>query len=117
MSQKRDESFSRKLRLSKSSDFRRIISKGKRTGTQYFVIYSLPNRLSFPRLGIQVRAKLGTAVQRNYMKRIVREAFRKMKQDFREPLDLIFIAEKPAIDLRYQELNELLRNSLERFLR
>lgn len=51
------------------------------------------------------------------MKRIVREAFRKMKQDFREPLDLVFIAEKPAIDLRYQELNELLRNSLQRFLR
>jgi ribonuclease P protein component len=117
MSQKRDESFSRKFRLTKSSDFRKIISRGKRVSTQYFVIYSLPNRLSFPRLGIQVRAKLGTAVQRNYMKRIVRETFRKMKGDFLQSVDLVFIAQQPVMGLRYGQFSELFRNSLQRFLR
>jgi ribonuclease P protein component len=117
MPQIRDESFSRKFRLSQSTDFRRTISKGKRIATQYYVIYSSPNGLLFPRLGIQVKAKLGTAVRRNYIKRIVREVFRKMKNDFQQPVDLVFIAEKPMIQLHYKELQEFLRNSLQKYLR
>jgi ribonuclease P protein component len=113
----RDESFSRKHRLNSSSDFKRIFSRGKRTATPYFVIYCLPNHLEFSRLGIQVKAKIGTAVRRNYLKRITREAFRRMKLDFREPLDLIFIAEKAMNDLDYDQFLGEFAKALRRYLR
>ena len=102
MPEKRDESFSRKHRLSKSSDFKRIFTKGKRTATPLFVIYSLRNHLPYSRLGIQVRARIGTAVRRNRIKRIVREVFRRMKLEAAEPLDLIFIAEKELRDIEFK---------------
>jgi len=46
------------------------------------------------------------------MKRIVREAFRRMKGDFCQPLDLVFIAEKPMSNLKYRQLEEALRKAL-----
>jgi ribonuclease P protein component len=101
MPEKRDESFSRKHRLSKSSDFKRIFAKGKRTATPLFVIYSLRNHLPYSRLGIQVRAKIGTAVRRNRIKRMVREVFRKVKNDALESLDLVFVAEKTLRDAKF----------------
>ena len=116
MQERRDESFSRQNRLGKSTDFRRIFSKGKRTATRFFVIYSLPNHLPFARLGIQIKAKLGNAPKRNYMKRIVREAFRKMKPDFSSTPDVIFIAEKDMTELNYHQLEAEFRKALARFL-
>jgi ribonuclease P protein component len=110
----RDESFSRKNRLRNSNDFRRVFAKGKRTATSYFVIYSLPNQLPISRLGIQVKAKIGSAPKRNYMKRIVREAFRRM--DFQTPVDLIFIAEKDMNDLDYHRFEAEFRKALQKYL-
>ena len=113
----RDESFSRKHRLHNSSDFKRIFSRGKRIATPYFVIYCLPNHLDFSRLGIQVKAKIGTAVRRNYLKRITREAFRRIKLDFREPVDLIFIAEKAMNGLDYDQFQREFAMALRKYLR
>ena len=116
MPQQRDESFSRKHRLHKSSDFRRVFSKGKRASSQSFVLYSLPNQLDFPRLGIQVKAKIGNAARRNYIKRIVREVFRKKKKEFRRSVDLIFIAEKQMAAKKYSEFKLEFESALEKFL-
>jgi len=116
MPDQRDERFPAQHRLNKSSDFRRVFSKGKRTATRLFVIYILPNHLSYSRLGIQVQSKIGSAVQRNYIKRIVRDTFRKMKDGFRIPVDIIFIAGKPLVGAGYQEFSEEFRKSLQRYL-
>lgn len=113
----RDESFSRENRLRKSNEFRRIFSRGKRVSTRYFVIYSLPNRLTHSRIGIQVKAKIGSAVRRNYIKRMVRETFRKMKHEFRSPVDLILIAEKQILDLTCSTFEQEFRKVLIQNLR
>ncbi len=112
MPEKRDESFPRANRLCKSAEFRRVFARGKRIAAGYFVVYSMPNHLLTPRLGIQVRAKLGPAFKRNYIKRVVREAFRKMKTEFRQPVDLIFIAEKGILELNYTQVVNEFRKAL-----
>ena len=112
MSEEREESFSREYRLRKSTEFRRIFSRGRRAATRFFVIYSMPNRLTLSRVGIQVNAKIGSAVRRNYIKRMVRETFRKMKNEFRQPVDLIFIAEKQILDLKCSEFEQEFRKVL-----
>jgi ribonuclease P protein component len=117
MPDQRDERFPARHRLNKSADFRQVFSKGKRTATRLFVIYILPNHLSYSRLGIQVQSKVGSAVQRNYIKRIVRDVFRKIKDSFREPIDIIFIAGKNLVSTKYQEFSEEFKKSLQRNLR
>jgi ribonuclease P protein component len=117
MPEKRDETFPRESRLRKSTDFKRVFSKGKRTAARHFIIYSLPNRLLFSRLGIQVRAKIGKAPRRNYIKRIVRETFRKMKGEFVQPVDLVFIAEKAILELDYSQFAAEFRKALTKYLK
>ncbi|HSE40586.1 MAG TPA: ribonuclease P protein component [Acidobacteriota bacterium] len=117
MPDQRDQRFPSINRLNRAMDFRRVFSKGKRTATRLFVIYILPNHLSHSRLGIQVQSKIGTAVQRNYIKRIVREIFRKIHQDFREPVDIVFIAGKQMKNVRFSEFNEEFLKVVQRYLR
>lgn len=116
MPEKRDERFGAQHRLSRSSDFRRVLTRGKRIATRYFVIYLLPNHLPFSRLGIQVKAQIGTSIRRNYIKRIVREYFRRIKSRFRQPSDLILIAERPMVNLGYRQLVSELESALQNFL-
>ena len=56
------------------------------------------------RLGITVSKKVGPAVTRNRVKRLVREAFRVRKALFGEGLDLVFIAKKSADVATYDEV-------------
>lgn len=113
MPEKRDESFPGKYRLRRSNDFKRVFARGRRRPTRFFVIYILPNQLEFSRLGIQVRRRVGTAVVRNRIKRMVRETFRKIKDDFRKSLDLIVIAEPQMSSLRSAEFEIEFRQAIQ----
>lgn len=112
MPEERDESFPGRCRLRKSNDFRRVFARGRRKATRFFVIYILPNRLDCSRLGIQVRRRIGTAVTRNRIKRMVREVFRKIKGDFRQPVDLILIAEQEMAQMRRPQFETVFRELL-----
>lgn len=116
MPQERDESFSRDHRLRKSGEFKLVFSRGRRTATRYFVIYTLPNRLPFSRLGIQVKAKIANAVRRNSIKRMVREVFRKNKSEFTQPVDLIFIANKDILLLDYHAFENEFKHAVGKYL-
>src|SRR5580765_2462152 len=109
----RDDSFPGKYRLRKSNDFRRVFARGRRRATLYFVIYTLPNRLEVSRLGIQVRRKIGTAVTRNKLKRMAREVFRRMKDDFRQSLDIVLVVEKAMAEIRMVQFEIVFRESLQ----
>jgi ribonuclease P protein component len=52
-----------------------------------------------PRVGFSVSKRLGTAVDRNRMKRALREAFRANRQSLGGNLDLVFVARTPAVEL------------------
>jgi ribonuclease P protein component len=52
-----------------------------------------------PRVGYSVSKRLGTAVDRNRVKRALREAFRANSQSVGGNLDLVFVARMPAVEL------------------
>lgn len=53
------------------------------------------------RLGVTVTRKVGKAVQRNRIKRLVREAFRRERPRFAAGLDLVWVAKRDALRVTY----------------
>jgi ribonuclease P protein component len=52
-----------------------------------------------PRVGFSVSKRLGTAVERNRIKRILREAFHAHGESLRGNMDLVLIARGPLVEL------------------
>ena len=72
----------------------------------HFVAQGKPNSLRYPRLVVMVAKKTSRcAVQRNYMRRVVREYFRKMKQDIAQ-IDIVVRVTKPFIKQENVAINQ-----------
>ena len=81
----------RETRLRSSQDFERIYSQRVRWGDDHLLIFAGRNELENTRIGLSVSKKHGNAVQRNRLKRLIREAFRLSQHDRPVGLDLILI--------------------------
>ncbi len=69
----------RKARLVNKADFDRVFADNQRARTDYVVVMARPNQAGYPRLGMIVAKRLlGRAVDRNRVKRCVRESFRQV---------------------------------------
>lgn len=102
--------FPKSVRLRRRADFRRVQSQGRRIPTPHFLLIYLPRPHQGPKLGITVTKKVGTAVQRNRVKRLVREVFRQHRPQFPDGCELVVIARRGAPTLGYEQVrDELLR--------
>ncbi|HEY5388738.1 MAG TPA: ribonuclease P protein component, partial [Thermoleophilia bacterium] len=94
-------------RLSRSSDFQRIYRRGSSTASRFLVLYSFKRPFEAgpegPRLGLSVSKKLGGAVVRNRVKRLLREAFRGCAGHLAEEYDLVVIARPQLLELVARE--------------
>ena len=86
-------SFSKNERLKKYSQIKSVFTNGKKFGGVFGNLYIGANDVSRTRLGIVVRmpkAFKGRAVQRNRVKRLVREFYRLNKHNIVKGIDLVF---------------------------
>jgi ribonuclease P protein component len=81
------------LRLRKTREFERVYAAGRRARGRLFLVVTAENRLPFTRLGLSVGKRVGGAVRRNKIKRILREAFRRNRHRLPVGLDLVVVAE------------------------
>ena len=88
--------------LSPSGEFERVYREGHSDASRHLVVYAFPRSAdddTEPRLGVSVGRKLGGAVERNRMKRLLREAFWSNSDGLREGHDVI-VARPAARELR-----------------
>jgi len=84
--------------LTKRREFDLVFKEGSSLASKNLVIYARPNELGFSRLGLAVSKKIGKAVARNRIKRLLREAMRTMSGDIPLPYDFVFVARKLSAD-------------------
>jgi ribonuclease P protein component len=102
-------------RLTDKRDFQRVFHHGQSFANRYLVLYYLKNRNSGPfRVGFSVSKKVGKAIVRNRVKRLLREAFRLEKERVKDAADLVVIARPSAAELDFDTIRQnvlhLLRN-------
>lgn len=92
--------FGRQSRLLRREQFRYVARNGRRVRQGCFVMLVAMREPQGhgggARLGITVSHRVGTAVARNRLKRIVREWFRHQQPRMRQNLDIVVIPQRPA---------------------
>lgn len=90
-----DYSFDKSRRLLKAADYKPVFDKAVfKVSSQQVLFLSRPNRLSHPRLGLVIAKKnVRFAVQRNRIKRIIRDSFRLNQADI-PALDIVVLARR-----------------------
>jgi ribonuclease P protein component len=101
---KRSESFPKTLRLRRRSEFLRVQEKGQRVVAEPLLALALRNGREVTRLGITVSSKVGNAVLRVRLRRLLREIFRKNKDALPSGVDLVLIARTSAKDADHAAL-------------
>lgn len=63
------------ISIKQNKDFRRVYHRGKSVVTPWFVVYYMKSRGKSCKVGITAGKKIGNAVQRNRVKRVIRAAY------------------------------------------
>jgi ribonuclease P protein component len=102
--------FERRARLADKADFQRVFERPERSADGWFTVLARSNTLGFSRLGMAISVKVAqSAVQRNRIKRVVRESFRINRHKLAS-IDVVVIGRS---DLAKQN-NKTISDSLQR---
>lgn len=85
-------------RLCQNKSFQAVYRSGKSYANKYLVLYVLPNRSANRRIGFAAGKRLGTAVVRNRLKRLLREAYRHHQEKLVTGVDLVVVGRQPLVN-------------------
>lgn len=86
------------ISLNKNEQFLHVYQKGKRVYHKYFVLHYLPNGLAYNRLGLTVNKKIAKAVNRNRVRRLLKESYRLKEPSLKTGYDLVFRAREDCLE-------------------
>src|SRR6476646_2861147 len=106
-------------RLSRSAEFERVYRQGRSKGNRFLVLYAFPRGAAEqagedegPRLGLSVSRRVGGAVERNRVKRVLREAFWAEAERLPDDSDYVVVARPESGPLAERDGMDGMRRAL-----
>ncbi len=111
-------SFPRAARLLKHSDFERVYKQGRRHFSSHMTVFYLrqaeaASREQSARVGLTVGRVLGGAVDRNRIKRRLREAVRQRRSVLTSAVDVVINPKKSVLTVEFSVVLEEVGRALE----
>ena len=104
--------------IRKTKSFKAVYSSGNQSVNAYFVMYAMANNTDANRLGISVSKKVGKAVVRNRVKRLVKESCRLRSGTVVEGFDIVVVARHAVgtlpVDGAFRKVDKALEHLLGR---
>ncbi len=101
------------MRLKKTAEFKKVYHYGESIANRELVLYVMerPNTNTF-RFGISVSKKIGNAVIRNRVKRLIKEVIRSImvQHQLKEHKDIVIIARAPTANMNYADFDRSLKH-------
>ncbi len=97
------------ISIKENRDFRRMYSKGKSVVNNAFAIYVRKNCIERNRLGLTVGTKVGKAVCRNRVRRLIRESYRLQEDTIKLGYDIVIVARVKAGHLSFWQVDESIK--------
>ena len=89
-------------RIRRRPDFERVYKAGAKAHGRFMTVFVLPNGCVAPRIGVAATRKVGSSVDRNRAKRLVREVFRRHKTA--AGLDIVVVPRREMLDVPFVSL-------------
>jgi len=105
--------YPKAVRIRRRREFLALQRDGRRRHTSHFVVIRCLSSTASSRLGVTVSSRIGNAVVRNRVKRVVREVFRSRRADLLPVSDVLVIAKPGASALTYAQAATELERVLE----
>jgi ribonuclease P protein component len=105
--------FPRTARLLKHADFERVYKQGRRHFTSHMTVFYLRQTEGMARTGFTVGRVLGGAVQRNRIKRRMRDAVRQRRSILTGPVDVVINPKKSVLKVEFPILLEEVTRAFE----
>jgi ribonuclease P protein component len=96
----------KRRRLSRRAEFERVYRQGRSKGNRFLVLYAFPRAEGDgdgPRLGLSVGRRVGGAVDRTRVKRVLREAFWEEARRLPDGSDYVVVARPESLGLTERE--------------
>ena len=90
--------------LTKNHEFRRLYNKGQNAASKHIAVYCKRNGTTANRLGVTVSTKLGGAVERNKIRRRLKEIYRLNEPEFAVGYDVVIVARQASRQAEFSEL-------------
>ena len=101
--------------LKKNYEFKNVLNKGKFYCGKHITMYITKNNQNKNKIGIAISKKIGKAVKRNRIKRLIRESYRMQKEKLLQGYNLVFVWNKNQIaDCKYNQIKEDMENIFKR---
>lgn len=83
--------FLRRWRIHNQGDFKDVFSKGRPFFKDDLVLYAIANKRPYSRIGISISKKVGRAVERNRIRRLIREVYRMNVGRLKKGMDIVLV--------------------------